>query len=81
MVLSVVALALALALTVFWPSPGAARTDRFARLPAFESLVRAPLDDPGPKVVFKWQDDTGAWHYGDSPPENQTSQALTLPAS
>lgn len=46
--------------------------------PAFESLVPAPVFEPGPEVVFKWQDPSGTWHYGDTSPEEQIPTVLSL---
>lgn len=46
--------------------------------PAFESMVPAPPFEPAPKVIFKWQDESGAWHFGDTPPAEGVNPELTL---
>jgi len=34
-----------------------------------------PIFDTG---VYKWQDDSGRWHYGDAPPENIKTQMVDV---
>lgn len=68
---------LALTTYVFWPrSP--ASPEQALDAPAFESLVPPPLFQSEPNVVFKWQDSSGAWHYGDTPPAEGIPRAINL---
>jgi len=47
-------------------------------MPSFESVVPPPLHEKGPRVVYKWQDDKGVWHYADQPPANHAWKAITI---
>ena len=51
-----------------------------APLPAFESVVPPPVkpSSNAPKVVYKWQDKEGAWHYADQPPAGHDWETLTV---
>lgn len=68
---------LGLAAYLLWPRQPLS-SPQVARPPAFESLVPAPDFKPGPKVIFKWQDAAGDWHFGDSPPAEGIPRELSL---
>lgn len=48
------------------------------KFPAFEQRVPATLDGAGPRIVYKWQDAQGGWHYEEAPPKDQSWQTIRL---
>lgn len=49
-----------------------------ADMPSFEGLVPTPVEEKGPEIVFKWQDNDGSWHYADRPPKRGAWNALAI---
>lgn len=59
-------------------APKSQHTGTTEPIPAFEGLVPSPIPTEGPDIVFKWQDNSGGWHYADSPPATGHWNALAI---